>query len=96
MVRDNKSQTMGRCATCQHWESDADREGPIEVRRCRFVPMWNNTLEWGTSNYEEKFRPEFEGRLAFAVDGSTYYAALITAAEFGCVQWSAAATPTEK
>ncbi len=92
----NQGAVVGRCATCQHWETDADHTTPIEVRRCRFVPMWHNTLEWGTLDYEEKFQPEFVGRLAFAVDGSTYYAALITAAEFGCVQWRAAEQSEEK
>jgi len=83
----------GRCKTCRHWESKPDHEKPVEVRRCLAVPMWENATKWNDASWgddslpDRVLKPEYAERLAFAQDGSSYYACLFTRAEFGCVQW---------
>jgi len=81
-----------RCKTCQHWQL-ADRDNSyseitapldpdtfepmaleFEVRYCKSDLLWF---------YERPIVPNG----ACVVDGSQYHAELLTASDFGCVNW---------
>jgi hypothetical protein len=47
-------------------------------------------MQWDQDYEARQLTVDRAGDLAFAQDGSGYYACLLTRAEFGCVQWEAA------
>jgi hypothetical protein len=78
---------MKTCATCQHWEVEADYENGyisgtkrIGLGICRAVPMLWNAM----SNDLQGLAPGMEKTTAFAQDGSDYQAFLYTKGEHGC------------
>lgn len=66
-----------KCATCKHWEPVSHyTKISWRVGRCQKTEM--------TDDYD----PPPKGG-AMAVDGSGYFAILLTADEFGCLRWEA-------
>jgi hypothetical protein len=56
----------------------------------RVIEWWNATC-WGGAedDYNLVWTPAAENTLAFAEDGSSYAARLLTRPTFGCVMWEA-------
>ena len=79
--------TAGRCVSCRHWEPEEPEHNNPEVRRCRRVYPWHDATQWDENYEARQLTVDRSGDLAFAQDGSGYYACLLTRAEFGCVQW---------
>jgi hypothetical protein len=75
-----------RCATCKWW-SDEPESASLSVRRCLRVLQWWDATEWDDDGMDLKWTAEASGVLAFADDGSSYRAGLLTRPEFGCVMW---------
>lgn len=94
---------MQFCETCEHWAFDErdvafDR---LRLGRCRAIRQREDIIEPARSMGDWDSREAEEHRLlaaakAIAVDGSGYYAAIRTAADFGCVlhEPKAALTPS--
>ena len=80
----------GRCVTCKWWSDEATRSKP-ELRECDRIPQRWDAFEWDddAGNWDDVLKPEFADIKAFAEDGSSYRAALVTAPDFGCVMWEA-------
>lgn len=82
----------GRCASCAHWsfaEPDWQYEA-LTMGECKAVKMRETIVEPARNIEDWDAREAEEMRLlvaarAIAVDGSGYYAALRTSADFGCV-----------
>jgi hypothetical protein len=83
---------MNRCKTCQHWQLANDQSNLYAEDACR--PRDPDTGEPMALGYEVRMcRQPNQGfvetpagpTLFSLVDGSTYYAALLTAEAFGCV-----------
>ena len=79
--------TTPKCKTCAHWGfvDKEYRELPL-LGVCKAVPQLWDATEWSAEAGERIVRKKYAGRLAFVEDGSAYYAALRTFADFGCVQ----------
>lgn len=60
---------MSNCKTCKHWNTNDQLEGVCER----------------IHGPQEPESEDIHDVLAYVEDGSDYYAALITAADFGCV-----------
>jgi len=77
-----------RCATCRFWQENEfyGWEGrDIETRHCAYAPeLWEATT-WSREADKQVLLPEHKDVLAFVQDGSSYKAALLTKADFGCV-----------
>jgi hypothetical protein len=68
-----------RCKTCKHWDKDEDKfnRNPFTVGQCKItVNDFEDMFEYGPKDVKG----------AVAVDGSGYFAALLTAEEFGCLR----------
>lgn len=65
---------MNRCKTCRWWEPSDHKATPQGYRECRLTLTSNN-------------RHEYPQTLAFSLDDEYYAALLVTAPDFGCVQW---------
>lgn len=80
---------MGRCETCKFWESDenAKKYGRAGIyyglKTCERAEMLWDMTGWSKSG--ERILKN-DARM-FVEDGSSYYAALLTKADFGCVEW---------
>jgi hypothetical protein len=82
-----------RCHTCRFW---LNREGG---QRRIILPQWYGkelepnlgvcALTIQGADYELHSPFKDRDSLAYAVDCEDYWAALVTRAEFGCVQWEA-------
>jgi hypothetical protein len=77
-----------RCSTCKHWERDEPYSRELGVRRCMRVPEWWEATTWN-NDCARVWKPDMVGTLAFANDGSSYAATLLTLADFGCVMHEA-------
>jgi len=74
---------MNRCKNCKHW-GESER---AQYRICRIACSRDgDPMRDVGDDYD--LLPN-DGALAFALDGSEYSARLITAPDFGCVQWEA-------
>lgn len=73
--------TDQRCRTCKYWGDAEDKElaPPDEARTCVRVGA--------VQDADESDVTKREPMLAYTLDGSGYYSALITYPEFGCVLW---------
>lgn len=80
---------MNHCKNCAHWDKE-DEYPNTNIRTCKKVVMLFNASEWDCETGQLVLMPKYKDCLAFAQDGSDYRAYLITAAEFGCVQFLAA------
>ena len=85
---------MTTCATCLYWskpEEDDDDFIACEDRlifgKCRKIIMFETATDWSEDGTQFGLKPEFADLKAAVKDGSSYYAALLTKAEFGCVHW---------
>jgi hypothetical protein len=77
----------GRCASCRWWDTEPYSEG-MGVRRCTRIPEWWDATTWSTEgDFDRVWTPAATGILAFANDGSSYRADLLTLPAFGCVMW---------
>lgn len=96
----------GNCATCRHWDESArdpatDREGG-GFGVCKAVTHfqdvedeapYDTTIEDVSAAYKknrEETIAAYRRRKAFVEDGDSYWGALVTAPDFGCVLWAAA------
>lgn len=81
----------GRCATCKHWKQPASDHNPGYFERGGLPESDLGECVMARNNYEcgsgEQIIPR--ATLAWAEDGESYHAALITFRQFGCVQWEA-------
>lgn len=80
------------CATCRYWDAEPHHES-LQVRQCLRVMEWWEATEWGDDEPDycmRVWKPEAVDVLAFANDGSSYRASLLTRPEFGCVMWMSA------
>ncbi len=80
------------CETCAHWNTEAPdwQFDELKMKRCGAIQQRETIIEparrledWDAREAEE-YRLLSEAK-AIAVDGSGYYAALRTRADFGCV-----------
>lgn len=93
--------TEGRCGSCAHWAAvEPDWEfDALVMGRCVAIKQREDILEPARRLCDDwDARVAEEGRLlslekAIAVDGSGYYAAVRTQADFGCVLWSPMTRP---
>ena len=83
---------MKTCSTCKWWGLDSEEyesHRDLGIKRCGYVEMYDNVTEW--SNKEEPYdckvvlKKEYADRKAFAYDGSSYIAGLLTMGTFGCM-----------
>lgn len=92
---------MGLCRNCRHYQAGAggtytSKSQTVKMGKCKRISMemysyvesdeTYMTVDYKTKQPTEKkmlFPMSFS--LAYVEDGSSYYAALITAPEFGCV-----------
>ena len=74
-----------RCANCKHWKKDDIRATGLAI--CNGVHHQENAFGWD-KDYE-KYGPKegHENDLAFAIDGSGYFAAIVTKADFFCAHY---------
>ena len=81
----------GICKNCKHWESSPETNLPknLDLGKCRRVKMFWDCTEWGDEcdDFQRLVKPCCAGEKAFVQDGSDYKAELITAPDFGCVQF---------
>jgi len=86
MDKTTSSPEWPRCATCRFWTpiSDWAAQG-LGLQKCTYAEeLWEAT-KWSEDANRRVLQPEHAGRLAFANDGSSYHADLMTMANFGCV-----------
>ncbi len=90
---------MGRCDTCKHWEPGDDwTEKAAGMRVCGAIQMreeversahkgFSDDDRWGEGwdVAEAREHAALRAAKAVAVDGSSYHAAVMTTADFGCV-----------
>lgn len=81
-----------RCEDCKYWanskdEHDASDVKGIELGRCKRVKMFWDATDWDWDADNRVLMDGYENDKAFLQDGSDYRADLITAKEFGCVQF---------
>jgi len=87
---------MERCATCKHWQplGEEPLRGTVTFKGRRHIWWKPNSGVCGraglasyknSSNYLQPDDLSDESRM-FVQDGSDYFAALITKADFGCVE----------
>ena len=82
---------MERCKTCKHWQAPEGEYGEVPgTGKCGAVVMFWDATEWSEDYDHRTLKPEYKNKLAFAQDGSDYYAALKTMPDFGCVQHESA------
>ena len=74
---------MPRCSTCRWWDIEPHDEG-MGVSRCLRIPEWWDATTWSDEG-DRVWTAEANGILAFANDGSSYRADLLTLPNFGCV-----------
>lgn len=85
---------MDTCATCKHW----DRQKPMEsghklgLGRCKNVPQLWDATDWDEEGLNFELVEKYRDRKAFAEDGSSYMAHLLTMPDFGCISH----TPLDK
>lgn len=82
---------METCQTCRHWDAEAYYDQP-EVHICRRIPQHWDAFMWDEDD-NNVLKPEYVDVLAFAMDGSSYSAKLLTKAEFGCVMHQPSQVP---
>ena len=82
----------GRCSSCEHWKFEEPdwQYDALTLGECKAIRMREAIVEPAREIADWDAREAEEARLlkaakAIAVDGSGYYAALRTAADFGCV-----------
>lgn len=76
---------QSKCETCQWWEFDDDEYSNYAstgAGRCLKIPMFWNSTEWSKDGERRELKSD---SLAFAQDGSDYYAFLLTLPIFGCI-----------
>lgn len=77
----------GLCATCKHWQDGGSYGKTAKVLgKCRIVPLEYDCHEWSEGG-KNVLKPEFAHLKAFTKDASDYSAILMTAPDFGCVQY---------
>jgi hypothetical protein len=84
---------MSNCDTCRFWTPDDDdwRVAKIGFRKCEAIRMTERIEEGVEGEYltgdarEDAECAAIKAAKAFCVDGSSYYAAVYTAPDFGCV-----------
>ena len=78
------------CKTCRHWGSEKDASE--DFRECQAIPHASQGTERRDEEWETPYPDEYvEGVMsapAVTVDGSGYFAALQTKADFGCTLWA--------
>jgi len=87
---------MNTCETCKHWPEVPEKyDGPLH-RTCMKIVSRESLIDDAFDEYrqsggdkgkwdlEESLLPETQ---AYTVDASSYYSALKTTADFGCVLW---------
>ena len=88
------TETIGLCKSCKHWEKPQSEHGEVlGLGKClAVVQLWDAT-KWeddddpGVDVCFRVLKNEYKEKMAFVQDGSDYYAALRTFADFGCVQY---------
>jgi hypothetical protein len=81
----------GRCATCKHWKQPASEHNPGYFERGGLPESDLGECMMARNDYQQGSCEQIIPRetLAWAEDGESYHAALITFRQFGCVQWQA-------
>ena len=69
---------MKTCETCKFWGDEDDKNNLF--RECQAI---NHQASYDP--YEENSDSALEDQLAITIDGSGYFAAIKTQADFGCV-----------
>ncbi len=82
-----------RCDGCKFWDTEEGKKASnIEVRQCKHAEMWWDSTEWVEDAEwpapDRALKPECAGARMFVQDGSDYYAALYTTADFFCADHS--------
>ena len=85
-----------RCGTCRHWKPPAESDQPVtftshtdeptDYGECKAI---EHDTEWG---WNESLALTKKAS-AMVLDGSGYFAALRSRAEFGCVLWEPKQAP---
>jgi len=83
--------TCGNCRDCGHW-ADEDSED-LGFRSCGLVEHWSSSTGYNEAYTERVIEPRSRHLKAFAEDASGYSAYLMTAPDFGCVQFKAKEGP---
>ena len=74
-----------KCADCKYWREYGEKPKNIELGKCDKVKMfWDRTI-WSEDGEDRIMVDPTEK--AFVQDGSDYMAYLLTAHDFGCVQF---------
>ena len=72
------------CGNCAHWERAFEENSNLGLRRCRRIGREWECTDWDHQGIKRILKPEHKNDTAFVVDGSEYYAALITMESFCC------------
>lgn len=83
------------CESCVHWQrlqyethtwpdGETQRIAEDDLYSVDKVAEDDDPNRWGRCGYASQRKDRGGDRLAFTVDGSDYFAALVTRADFGC------------
>jgi hypothetical protein len=75
------------CKDCKYWNTD-DSEIYLGLGKCQSVMEFWKAREYN-EEFEEVFKREAKNIKAFAADGDSYCAYLLTKENFGCVDFKA-------
>ena len=86
-----------KCGNCKHWQANksdavepAAYDGITGLSKCmKTIPVYD-VYEWSSDGDDMIVKELFKRHLAFTVDGSDYYSALVTKSDFGCVSFEPA------
>ena len=73
-----------KCANCKHWNKGGEDIEATRFARCNGVHHREEAFGWDEGYKNYSLRQEHEKDLALAIDGSGYFAGLITKADFFC------------
>ena len=88
---------MSKCRFCLYWadidgdrwidDTEKDHDPYKDFRKCGKIKHLYYCKEWNAEYTGEQIIDENQTNLAFVEDASGYYAALLTAPDFGCVHF---------
>ena len=85
---------MKTCETCRFWNRESEPHSG-DFRVCDGIAHKEEAFGWD-ENYENyELKDEHASDMALAIDGSGYFAGLITLKSFGCTMHKALNTETE-
>lgn len=75
---------IAQCSNCIFWVGNEERYSvAIDAARCKYAINTEDATEWNDES-DRVLKREFEQTKAFVADGSGYFAAFYTKADFCC------------